>query len=778
MNITQSQISALYVTLFGRAGEGSGNKYWQYVASSQNLTLADIANSMLNSAPAKEFFGSNLNSDENFIAHIYKTTLNKDANSDAEGKAFWLNALKSGTDRGTMVTELLKAAADPKYASSTDEATKAAHNLLVNKILASDAVADAIQNLPAGNQATALKSFQEINNAITATSTIEQIKDIIKSKSNLNLDSTKLENSLSSASKIKVISKITGKSEKQVEEALKPKEPETLKVSVAKFIEDSVKPENANNKFAIEDTTKAINDKIADIVAKADKIESIKSSDDSEAIKLTKEQFNKLTADKLSKENTIEVSELEKTDKELALNDKVDTFKLKKGNLLEVSVEEFDKLKNKAGDNSFMLKDTAANIKAKLAEIASDKNKAKIQNIDISDNNVLEITKEQYKAIGDKFADDDKFKITGLDEGDIDIAKNNKVAEFRMQEGKTLNVTIAQLEILKGKAEDGTFSVLDGAANFTSSSLQTLETNIKKIKTIKTNEQTKQEITVSKKFADAINKFAADEKLKVTEVESAEEAKEFASKPQVKSLELKGGIASLAVKAEDFKAIAEKILDNGKLDIKDTAAAIASKLNDIMNDATKAKIKGIDIDGAGTLSLTKAQYDSLKDKFAADDNLKITDVTGAIAASNAKDTFALKSDASGVDITNFSADDKVDFANLGVKNKSDLTTDKDSQKQMADGNIYQVDMAENIAGKNYSNATHLGELFGDGKTFKSIENGKSSTVLVKGNDAGNITQIYKIKDSNNDGKIDNGEVTLVGKITGDYLEADDIITGS
>ena len=775
MNITQSQISALYVTLFGRAGEGSGNKYWQYVASSQNLTLADIANSMLNSAPAKEFFGSNLNSDENFIAHIYKTTLNKDANSDAEGKAFWLNALKSGTDRGTMVTELLKAAADPKYASSTDEATKAAHNLLVNKILASDAVADAIQNLPAGNQATALKSFQEINNAITATSTIEQIKDIIKSKSNLNLDSTKLENSLSSASKIKVISKITGKSEKQVEEALKPKEPETLKVSVAKFIEDSVKPENANNKFAIEDTTKAINDKIADIVAKADKIESIKSSDDSEAIKLTKEQFNKLTADKLSKENTIEVSELEKTDKELALNDKVDTFKLKKGNLLEVSVEEFEKLKDKAGDNSFMLKDTAANIKAKLAEIASVENKAKIQNIDISDNNILEITKEQYKAIGDKFADDDKFKITGLDEGDIDIAKNNKVAEFRMQEGKTLNVTIAQLEILKGKAEDGTFSVLDGAANFTSSSLQTLETNIKKIKTIKTNEQTKQEITVSKKFADAINKFAADEKLKVTEVESAEEAKEFASKPQVKSLELKGGIASLAVKAEDFKAIAEKILDNGKLDIKDTAAAIASNLDDIMN--AKAKIKGIDIDGAGTLSLTKAQYDSLKDKFAADDNLKITDVTGAIAASNAKDTFALKSDASGVDITNFSADDKVDFANLGVKHKGNLTTAKNADLEMADKTIYQVDMEESISGKDYSVA-NFNDLFGNGKAFKSIASGKSSTVLVKGNDASKITQIYKVEDKNGDGNIDNGEVTLVGKITGDYLEADDIITGS
>ena len=196
-----------------------------------------------------------------------------------------------------------------------------------------------------------------------------------------------------------------------------------------------------------------------------------------------------------------------------------------------------------------------------------------------------------------------------------------------------------------------------------------------------------------------------------------------------------------------------------------------------MNDATKAKIKGIDISDTGTLSLTKAQYDSLKDKFAADDNLKITDVTGAIAASNAKDTFALKSNASGVDITNFSADDKVDFANLGVKHKENLTTAKNADLEMADGNIYQVDMAENIAGKNYSDAD-FAELFGNGKTFKSIANGKSSTVLVKGNDANKITQIYKIEDKNNDSNITNNEVTLVGKITGDYLEANDIITGS
>ena len=196
-----------------------------------------------------------------------------------------------------------------------------------------------------------------------------------------------------------------------------------------------------------------------------------------------------------------------------------------------------------------------------------------------------------------------------------------------------------------------------------------------------------------------------------------------------------------------------------------------------MNDATKAKIKGIDISDTGTLSLTKAQYDSLKDKFAADDNLKITDVTGAIAASKAKDTFALKSDASGVDITNFSADDKVDFANLGVKHKGNLTTAKNADLEMADKTIYQVDMEESISGEDYSVA-NFNDIFGNGKAFKSIASGKSSTVLVKGNDASKITQIYKVEDKNGDGNITNDEVTFVGKITGDYLEANDIITGS
>ena len=122
-------------------------------------------------------------------------------------------------------------------------------------------------------------------------------------------------------------------------------------------------------------------------------------------------------------------------------------------------------------------------------------------------------------------------------------------------------------------------------------------------------------------------------------------------------------------------------------------------------------------------------------------------------------------------------DDKVDFANLGVKHKGNLTTAKNADLEMADKTIYQVDMEESISGKDYSVA-NFNDLFGNGKAFKSIASGKSSTVLVKGSDAGKITQIYKVEDKNGDGNITNDEVTFVGKITGDYLEANDIITGS
>lgn len=38
--VTQTEISQLYVTLFGRASEGDGNDYWQFAANSTSVTAA------------------------------------------------------------------------------------------------------------------------------------------------------------------------------------------------------------------------------------------------------------------------------------------------------------------------------------------------------------------------------------------------------------------------------------------------------------------------------------------------------------------------------------------------------------------------------------------------------------------------------------------------------------------------------------------------------------------------------------------------------------------
>ena len=85
MALTQTQVSQLYVTLFGRVSEGAGNKFWQ---NSQDIATA--ATNMLATEAAKEYFGSALTSDEAFIKHIYKNTLNKTEVEDPEGINFGL----------------------------------------------------------------------------------------------------------------------------------------------------------------------------------------------------------------------------------------------------------------------------------------------------------------------------------------------------------------------------------------------------------------------------------------------------------------------------------------------------------------------------------------------------------------------------------------------------------------------------------------------------------------------------------------------------------------
>lgn len=129
--LSRTQVSQLYVTLFGRASEGAGNAFWRNAES-----LPQAATAMLASQAAKEYFGAKLEKNRDFVEIIYKNALNKSYAQDPEGINFWTAALDKGTSRGEVVAALIHAIY--QYANSNDPAAKAAYQRFVNRVAVSD----------------------------------------------------------------------------------------------------------------------------------------------------------------------------------------------------------------------------------------------------------------------------------------------------------------------------------------------------------------------------------------------------------------------------------------------------------------------------------------------------------------------------------------------------------------------------------------------------------------------------------------------------------------
>jgi predicted nucleic acid-binding Zn-ribbon protein len=136
MALTKTEVSQLYVSVFGRASEGEGNTYWQNDAAATDMsTTADI---MLDTDAAKEYFGDTLNDNQKFIEHIYLNTLGKTATEDPDGVAYWVAQLEAGKSKGTVVAELISAAQDPANAGN-------AQDQFNNKVEVSDYTADTLE---------------------------------------------------------------------------------------------------------------------------------------------------------------------------------------------------------------------------------------------------------------------------------------------------------------------------------------------------------------------------------------------------------------------------------------------------------------------------------------------------------------------------------------------------------------------------------------------------------------------------------------------------------
>jgi hypothetical protein len=150
MAFTKTQVSELYVTLMGRASEAKGNQWWQDNFNDQTKAAA----AMLGSDAVKAYFGDAITADADFIANIYKNTLNKSADGadgtikDPAGIEYWTARLTGTTEgpqlsRAEMIVEFIKVA----NASTTVSGTQ-----FSNRVSVSDYAAENLTDAPEGYQ--------------------------------------------------------------------------------------------------------------------------------------------------------------------------------------------------------------------------------------------------------------------------------------------------------------------------------------------------------------------------------------------------------------------------------------------------------------------------------------------------------------------------------------------------------------------------------------------------------------------------------------------------
>ena len=148
-HLTQTQVSQLYVAIFGRASEGEGNAYW--CSTQESITAA--ADAMLATAAAQNYFGATLNNNKKFIEFIYENTLGKTYADDSEGVRYWVSELSAGKSKGQVVATMINAAIDPQYAGT------AAQNQFINKVVVCNYTVGKITTIPNVNDLSDFVNF-------------------------------------------------------------------------------------------------------------------------------------------------------------------------------------------------------------------------------------------------------------------------------------------------------------------------------------------------------------------------------------------------------------------------------------------------------------------------------------------------------------------------------------------------------------------------------------------------------------------------------------------
>ncbi|HEY0879047.1 MAG TPA: DUF4214 domain-containing protein [Zeimonas sp.] len=100
----RTEVSQLYVALFGRAPDGEGLGFWVNKLD-EGWSMTDVANTMYATEPARAYYPSFLTTGE-IVASFYQNVLGRAA--DAEGLAFWTAKMNEpGATPGSVIAEMI-----------------------------------------------------------------------------------------------------------------------------------------------------------------------------------------------------------------------------------------------------------------------------------------------------------------------------------------------------------------------------------------------------------------------------------------------------------------------------------------------------------------------------------------------------------------------------------------------------------------------------------------------------------------------------------------------
>ena len=137
MALTQTKVSQLYVAIFNRASEGSGNTYWQTAHTNATTT----AEAMFLLPSVKTFFDvTNFTDTANVrtvIEAIYLNSLGKAPADDVAGITYWIGQVTGGRSIGDVVNTLVVSATATANAGT-------AQNIFNNKVTVSNYAADTL----------------------------------------------------------------------------------------------------------------------------------------------------------------------------------------------------------------------------------------------------------------------------------------------------------------------------------------------------------------------------------------------------------------------------------------------------------------------------------------------------------------------------------------------------------------------------------------------------------------------------------------------------------